>query len=246
MSYSAFADCYDLLTDNVNYKGYARRVHAMIRLFNPDCVSIAEIACGTASLSIELEKLGYDVTGTDLSEEMLLQAERKIITEGSGIVLFRQDMRELSLAKKFDAAVCSLDALNHLPCFEDVKKTFSSVKKHLVKGGLFIFDMNTPYKHRRILKDNTFFYDKGEVYAVWQNEFRESDCSVKIDLDLFFKKNDGFERHHESFRETAYPKGRILSALKSCGFETLAMFDELKTAPPTAVTQRIMYVCRRK
>lgn len=245
MSYNSFALCYDRLTDNVNYAGYARRVHILLKAFCPQALSIAEIACGTASLGLELESLGYDVAGVDLSEEMLFEAQRKIIAKGSGIILQKQDMRELLLAKKYDAAVCSLDALNHLPRFEDVKMAFLAVRRNLRRGGLFIFDMNTPFKHREILVDNTFVYEKSGIYAVWQNVYRERDCSVGITLDLFFEGKDGYTRHRESFCEVAYPKRQVCQALKSCGFEVLGCYDELKEAPPTSRTERILYCCRR-
>lgn len=245
MSYNAFALCYDSLTKNVNYAGYARRIHTLLKAFCPETVTVLDIACGTASLGLELEGLGYDVTGCDISEEMLFAARQKIIRRGSGIVLQKQDMRELLLAKKYDSAVCTLDALNHLPCFDDIKKTLLSVRRSLNRGGIFVFDMNTPFKHREILCDNTFVYEKSGIYAVWQNKYRERDCSVGITLDLFFGGDDGYKRCRESFRELAYPKNQVLSAIKACGFEVMGIYDELKEAPPTSRTERILYCCRR-
>lgn len=249
MSYGVFASYYDALTKNVNYAGYARRVDKLLRQYGITGGTVLDVACGTASLSIELFMLGYSVAGVDISEDMINAAlDKKEIHDNinSGIQLFSQDMRYFSLPLCADAAVCSLDALNHLDSIEDIKKCFLSVRKHLCDGGIFIFDMNTPYKHEHILGDNTFVYDVPEVYAVWQNSFSPEDYTVDMTLDLFANKNGVYERHNENIREKAYRRSVILSALSSCGFEPLDMFDELKNRAPRYDTERILYVAMKK
>lgn len=244
MSYGAFAEFYDRLTGNVNYAAYARRIDRLIRQFRPDSKSIVELACGTMSLGLELRALNYFVLGLDISEDMLKCAVEKIGGRDNCDVL-RQDMREFKLPHPADVFVCSLDGLNHLDSIGDVKRTFHAVRENIKSGGLFIFDMNTPYKHRKVLGDNTFVYELPEVYCVWQNEYRERDCSVGITLDIFAKRESGYERSTETFRERAYPKSEVLSALNNCGFEAVAEFDELKSCKPVPRTERILYVARR-
>ena len=74
MSYNTFANFYDELTDNISYPARAAYFDSIIRRFNPDASILLDLACGTGSLSIELAKLGYDVVGTDASQEMLSEA----------------------------------------------------------------------------------------------------------------------------------------------------------------------------
>ncbi len=247
MAYGVFASYYDILTKNVNYKGYAKRVASLISEFYPigKKVLVCELACGTLSLGLELEKLGMSVLGTDLSGDMLSRAKEKIQQTGSNISVLKQDMQGLCLHVRADAVVCSLDALNHLPSLESVQKTFSAVYRNLKRGGLFIFDMNTPYKHREILGYNTFFYDTPEVSAVWQNEYREEDCSVGITLDFFAKEGGVYRRYTEKFRERAYPTRKIIKALGESGFKTLGTFDGLRKCAPLPRGERILYVARR-
>ena len=245
MSYGAFAEFYDRLTGNVNYAAYARRIDSLIKRYRPESKSIVELACGTMSLGLELAARSFDVLGLDISDDMLKCAEEKMLRCEYSAKVARQDMREIVLPHPADVFVCSLDGLNHLGGMDDVKKTFRAVGGNIKPGGLFIFDMNTPYKHREVLGFNTFVYELPKLYCVWQNEYRERDCSVGITLDIFADSGNGYSRHTEKFRETAYPKESVIRALRECGFAVLGTFDELKSSAPTPRTERILYLARR-
>ena len=156
-SYNHFASVYDELTENVEYK---KRFEYMMSFFNDFSISapskVLDLACGTGNFSVLFSNAGYNVTGIDASTEMLTVAETKC----SGKVdLRRGDMRSFELAEKYDACICCLDSLNHLPSIDDVQSTFKCVHDSLKTGGLFIFDVNTIYKHNKILSDQTFVFD---------------------------------------------------------------------------------------
>ncbi len=247
MSYGIFASYYDLLTGNVDYKKYAERISELARENGIRSGKLVDLACGTASLSLELEKLGFSVTGIDLSCDMLTYAAQKKYSSGSKINLVQQDMAALSLPGKADVFVCSLDALNHLDCFEFVKMTFRQVAKYLNKNGLFIFDMNTVYKHKYVLADNVFVHDTDEVFLTWQNEYNDMERSVLITLDFFVPdEEENYIRYSESFKEYAYETDKIVKAIDECGLELRAMYDDLSYESPSDETQRILYVCGLK
>lgn len=247
MSYGVFASHYDILTENVNYGGYARRVDRIIRRIKPDSESVADIACGTASLGIELFRLGYNVVGADISEAMIDEGRRKVerLCGKSGPRLMARDMRALRL-KCADAAVCSLDALNHLDGFEDLRLAFMSVRSCLNPGGVFIFDMNTPYKHRRVLGDGTFFYDRPGVCCVWRNEYLGGEFfEVRERLDFFAESGGTYRRESETVVEKAYRRGTVRRLLTACGFGMIEEYDGLRDVPPSYNTERILWVARR-
>ena len=78
-SYRKFAEYYDILTENVDYKGRMDEVNSLFCKYsdNTDEKILLDLACGTGSMSEEAEKLGYDVVGVDCSEEMLFEAVNK-------------------------------------------------------------------------------------------------------------------------------------------------------------------------
>ncbi len=244
MSYGVFATYYDLFTKNVNYSAYAQKVDSIIMSLAFKRGSLVDLACGTCSLGLRLSKMGYSVTGVDLSHEMLLRAYQKVSFAGERIKLVKQDMCKLRLPKKADAVVCSLDALNHLSGLNSVKQAFKAVKENLAPNGIFIFDMNTPYKHKNILADNCFVFDSPKAYLGWQNDFNERDCSVDITLDFFVPVGNSYKRYTEEFKEIAYEQRVIKDALKECGFELVSCFDDISDNAPTEITERILYVAK--
>lgn len=242
MSYGFFSQYYDFFTRNVDYKSYALRIDDIIKSLGLKRGSLVDLGCGTASLDIELAKLGYSVTGIDLSCEMLTAAANKVYSQGASVRLVNQDMTEFSLPQMADTIICTLDGLNHLDGIESVKKTFKRVKKFLTPHGIFIFDMNTVYKHRFVLGDNCFIFDSDEAYLGWQNDYDPSDDSVEITLDFFVPGEKGYSRTTESFFERAYEQGVIASALEASGLRALSFFDGLSCDAAGEKTERMIVV----
>ena len=75
--YGVFARYYDDLTQNISYKERARYFDRIIKENVKEASVLADLACGTGSLSFEFAELGYDVIGVELSEDMLSVAMQK-------------------------------------------------------------------------------------------------------------------------------------------------------------------------
>ena len=244
--YNAFAEVYDKLTDNIEYKKRADYVSTLFDRYGVRGKEpILDLACGTGSLTIELAKLGYDMIGVDSAYAMLSQAQNKKYEENVDVLFLCQDMTELDLYGTISGAVCMLDSLNHLDSAEDVKRTIEKVGLFMEHGGIFIFDVNTIYKHREILGNNTFVYDCDDVYCVWQNSLNDDD-SVDISLDIFERKDGAYYRSGEEFSERAYPIGQYKKWLGDAGFELLHIYDEMSDHELNDRTQRAVFVARYK
>lgn len=245
-SYGVFASVYDLLTEDVEYRQRGEYFLSLVKKYGgKETGTLLDLACGTGSLSEAFAEHGYNVIGADISEDMLSIAESKRMQSGSDIKYICQDMRELELGQAVDVTVCALDSLNHLDGIEDVKSVFERVFDHTAEGGLFLFDMNTLYKHHEILADNTFVFDEEDVYLVWQN-FLDGD-RVDICLDFFMPdKNGKYERYSEDFSETAYPADDITALLKECGFMVLGVYGENTLEPPKSDCERVIFAAKKE
>lgn len=245
--YSVFARYYDELTANINYRKRAEYFHTIIQKFKTTKENILlDLACGTGSISEEMAKLGYDVIGVDYSEEMLGIAIEKKFNSGLPIQYLCQDMRDIDMFGTIDVTICALDSINHLASIDDVRKVFQRVSLFAEPDGLFIFDVNTLYKHRKILANNTFTYETDNVFCVWENSLNHSNDEVKMNLEFFEKLENGlYSRSSDCFSEKAYSENLIENLLTETGFQLIAKYGDDSFSIPAENTQRIVYTTRK-
>lgn len=244
--YSAFARYYDELTANIDYGRRGEYFHEIIKKFKKTSGNIlVDLACGTGSISEAMARLGYDVIGIDNSDEMLGIAIEKKFDSGLNIQYLCQDMRYIDMFGTVDITVCALDSLNHLPSIDDVRKVFERVAFFSETDGLFIFDVNTLYKHRSVLANNTFTYETDNVYCVWENTLAQDTGEVKMELEFFERVESGmYSRSSDSFSERAYSEEELERVLIKSGFEILAKYGDDTFDSPTETSQRIIYAAR--
>ncbi|MBQ7654327.1 MAG: methyltransferase domain-containing protein [Clostridia bacterium] len=242
MSYGIFASFYDELTADVRYDEYAAYVEKIFAKYCPEAEIVLDAACGTGSITRRLSKIGYDMIGVDVSPEMLGVAKEK--SDGS-ILYLCQDLCELDLYGTIDACVCALDSFNHFESEEKLLEAFKKISLFMSDGGIFVFDLNTLYKHREVLSDNTFVYDFENIYCVWQNFFNQGDSSVDIELDFFEKCGEMYKRHFESFSEFFYSDETVERLLEESGFEPVGHFDNLSFEKPSAESERTVFIARK-
>jgi ubiquinone/menaquinone biosynthesis C-methylase UbiE len=136
------AELYDLFYGAKPYAAEVSHLHGLLQKFSGQPVRrVLDIACGTGSHAIELARLGYEVAGSDISEDMLAHAREKAQSADSQVRFERQDMRDLNVAAKpFDAVLCLFDAIGHVQTTAAIKQTFHAVHRHLGQDGLFILE----------------------------------------------------------------------------------------------------------
>lgn len=244
--YNGFSMVYDIFTKNVDYVKMSEFIADKCKEYGENVHSVLEIACGTGSLGFELEKHGFNVICSDISPDMLTVAVNKKYEIESNCMFICQDMQNIDIGAEADCIVCALDSLNHLDDFDSVEKTFKSVGNSLRDGGLFIFDVNTIYKHKNILGNNAYNFDYDEGFCAWQNECLEN-SKVRILLDIFMPQNNNlYKRISEDFIETAYPSEQIEKALEENGFQLLGKYDDYTENQPCETTQRIVYIVKKQ
>jgi len=245
MSYTDFAEVYDLLMGEVDYKSRAEYLLSLFEKHGKKPCLLLDLACGTGGFSNQFAKNGIDVIGVDMSEDMLAIARENSANQGCDVLYLCQTAQELDLYGTVDGAVCCMDSLNHITDIAELQKAVDKVSLFLENGCLFIFDLNTVYKHRQILGDNTFVFDEDEVYCVWQNSFREESLTTDICLDFFIADGDSYIRSGEEFSERAYTHQEIQMVLENAGLETLAVYDDMSQSKPDDRSERVIYVTKK-
>ena len=142
--------------------------------------------------------------------------------------------------------VSALGCVNYLENSDDLRAAFECVYGSLKPGGIFIFDINSEYKLREILGNNTFIYEDDSAYCVWDCGYFPDDNVVSFDLNFFVKNRGGrYSRYNEYQEETIFKTGEVAELLTDCGFERIEVFGDLSFEKPTDRTERIFFAARK-
>ncbi|HEY2565562.1 MAG TPA: class I SAM-dependent methyltransferase [Acidimicrobiales bacterium] len=225
--YDVFSRFYDAVMDDPGPR--ADRVVQWIQRHRPDTTSLLELGCGTGSILVRLDSVP-ELTGIDQSSEMLARAQAKVPRAR----LIEVDMRSFSLEERFDVVICVFDSLNHLLFFGDWESMFDAVHRHLVDGGLFIFDVNTVGELRRLGEEPAWVDDFDGGVAIIDVSFAEDGESEGIsvwDVRVFEEVGPSqYMLHGERIGELAVHLSRMKDALHA-NFELLDEKNERGEQP---------------
>lgn len=242
-SYRFLSKYYDVFTEDVEYNRWADFFE---KIFEKEQVSphlILDLACGTGSLIQTMTNRGYEMIGVDASEEMLMMAREKEY-DGVAPMFLHQSMEELDLYGTIDACVCCLDSFNYVTDPEKLRQIFDRVEMFLEPYGLFIFDINTPYKFHRI-DGQCYTREDEDIFCVWQAEVEEDLCTYYFDLFEADSEEDVWYRQQEEHQERIYQPEMIRQLLEDVGFHQIRMYPELSLGELTGREDRIFFTARK-
>ncbi len=222
MSYGEFAYFYDAFNSEADYDALFNHVQKALHNHGIKQGIIADLGCGTGELTLMLAQCGYDMIGIDASEEMLMvlrdKAQQLEITDN--LLLLNQDLCALNLYGTINAAISTFDTFNHIKDFDSAIKNAAFFME---KGGLFLFDMNTPYKHETVLANNEFLLEAEDASCQWKNHYDSNRGIVTISLQI--NDNETGETVSENFCEYTHSLNEIKQTLEKYGFELESVVD---------------------
>ncbi len=239
-SYGAFARIYDEVMDSVPYDYWFDYIEFLWKYHRKDAPEkILELACGTGNMMERFIRKGYTIDGMDKSSSMLAEAEKKLAETDFSGELFCQDMRDFSLAKKYDFIYSVFDSMNYILTLEDLELVFHRVQDHLADEGLFIFDFNTRARLHQIEPGYTDFY--GENFdCKWQDIVDKENDIWKVKLTINLDDHQGF--FHEQHRETSFSLVKIDKALDNAGFNYIKCFHNTSLSTGKESSDRVYFV----
>ena len=243
-AYHNLAASYDRLTNDVDYEATVDFYMQILEREGYRPRTVADLACGTGSVTAILAKMGYPVLGIDMSEEMLTEAAMKTMDLDPMPRFVRQKLQELRLPRAVDMAVCALDSLDYVTDPDDCKEAICRIYKALNPGGIFIFDVNTPEK-LRAMDGQVFLDEDDDVYCVWRGEFDEDANICTYWMDLFQRQGNVWNRSYEEHREYAYSEEQLRGYLKAAGFTHIEVYADRKFEAPREGEQRIYFKARK-
>lgn len=243
-AYTDFAQVYDLFMDNVPYEQWEEYLSALLREYGIENGLVLDLGCGTGKMTRLLAKRGYDMIGVDNAPQMLQIAMEH---DRQGILYLCQDMREFELYGTVAAVVSICDSINYILEEEDLLEVFRLVNNYLDPGGIFIFDLNTLYKYREILGENTICENRPEGSFIWENYYDEEEQVNEYDLTLFIREEEELYRKYEEVHyQRGYELETIQALLEKAGMEFVTAYDAFSREAPAADSQRIYIIAREK
>jgi SAM-dependent methyltransferase len=237
IDYASFSSFYDQIMGDRSEE--VERLRSQIRRYYPAARSLLELGCGTGAILAGLGK-EFAVTGLDRSPEMLAVAAARLPQAR----LVRADMTAFALDARFDVVICVFDTLNHLPRYSQWLALFDRAYEHLANGGLFIFDVNTAGRLRR-LEGPPAYFDEVDGNVVLMTVQPAGD-SLWLWETRIFEHQGGrqYRLHHERIHERGEPLGQIRAALAD-RFELLEE-SSLDGTPVSDESDRVFFVYRRR
>ncbi|MEH7414060.1 class I SAM-dependent methyltransferase [Neobacillus drentensis] len=248
MSYEQFAYLYDELMKDAPYDQWVSFVQDILVKYDVEATSLLDLACGTGEISVRLANQGFEVTGIDLSEDMLSVAQAKAESLGVKIPFFQQDMANLEGQGQFDVVSIFCDSLNYLQTEEEVISTFSNVHQHLQDNGLFVFDVHSIYKMAEVFIKQTFALNEDEISYIWNSFPGDDPNSVEHELSFFVldERIGKYDRIDELHYQRTYPINQYSNWLDAAGFQLLEISADFKHSEPTQASERIFFVAKKK
>lgn len=244
-SYSDFAYIYDhLMHKDIDYEKWADYIEDLFIINNTNPDLVCDLCCGTGSITTILASRGYNMTGVDMSCDMLEVARQK--SKNLDILYLNQSITKLDLYGSMDAFLCMIDGINYILVPESLKNIFTKIFTcFLDPGGIFIFDISSQYKLSHIIANNTFIHSERDIFYSWRNNYISKLHISDMFLDFFIKQGKGYKRFEERHLQRAWSEKEVRFLLSRSGFQNIHTYDALSFDKPNQLSERIVFTAQK-
>ena len=239
--YDILAGHYDDLQINGDTSLWGPYIHGLISDFcKAEDNSVTDLGCGTGVVTNYLASQGMDVTGVDLSPDMLSIASSG--DETGTVSWICADITE------YEGPLCgcfisTMDTVGHITDPDALSKMFTMVSDSLEEGGVFILDTTTRHHFEESLGENVFYEDYDDFTLLWVNHYDKENKINHAELTLFeLCEDDLYERYDGELTARFYSPEEIEDMAVKAGLKKLASFGELNREEPKPGDERIFFV----
>ena len=207
---------------------------------------VAELGCGTGRVLIPIAREGIDITGIDLSPEMLVVLREKLAAESESVQkrvsLVEADICDFDLDRKFSLAIIPFRPFQHIIEAKDQLSCLASARRHLEPGGRLVFDLFFPKLDRIAAppqveeRENlpwTKLDDGSEVRRTEKQPWKDLLNQV-LGCELIYHRRwpDGREeRHVQAFPFRYFFRFEVEHLLARAGFRVIDLYADFERTP---------------
>ncbi len=238
-AYANLAKWFEYLNDDCDYENWSQ--YFIKKLEGKNLLDGLDIGCGGGWFTRAFTRAGYQMTGLDISPEMLDFAQATALKEGLRGEYLLGDIVKFQSPKKYDFATAINDCINYIPK-NKLQTAFKKVKNALKKGGIFLFDISSEKKYREKIANTVSVDDREEITYFSFNKPTED--GVEMEVSLFARQKDGsYLRLDELHRQYIYTEEEICATLQESGFTLLGVEGHL--GEDKSATDRILFIAQK-
>jgi len=239
-AYCHLAKWFEYLNDDCGYENWSQYLIAKLSRYSLD--TGVDIGCGGGWFTRAFQRDGYQMTGVDVSAEMLDFAQETAFKQGTRSEYLLGDITKMKLPKRFDFATAINDCVNYIPK-DKLCAAFKNIGGGLKKGGIFLFDISSKKKFEEKIANTVSVDDREDV--TYFNFHRAEADGVTMEVTLFVKgEGGGYQRLDETHRQYMYEEEEILSALDNSGFAVLEVEGHL--GEDKTSSDRIVFLAQKR
>jgi SAM-dependent methyltransferase len=247
------AEIYDYQT-----QGIAGDVEFWTDLSRSAGANVLELACGTGRVVIPLARASVQVTGLDISPNMLQVARRKLSNEPRDVIervgLVEGDMRHFDTGRTFGLVFVAFRSFQALLTRADQRACLECSARHLKRGGLLALHVFNPRFSRLtaempVREDREDFEGPDGMHVSWSGEttYDLADQTLRSVWRYERTSADGVVTHSEHVLKLHYFfRFEMEWTLEACGFEVEALYGDFDRSPFTAESPEMIFVARSK
>ncbi|MBN2941720.1 MAG: class I SAM-dependent methyltransferase [Streptococcus sp.] len=244
-TYETFAAVYDAVMDDSLYDLWT---YFSLRHLpkSKDRKKLLELACGTGIQSVRFSQAGFDVTGLDLSADMLKIAEKRAASAKQKIDFIEGNMLDLSQAGTYDFVTCYSDSICYMQDEVEAGDVFKEVYNALNEDGVFIFDVHSTYQTDEVFPGYSYHENAEDFAMLWDTYEDVAPHSIVHELTFFVQEEDGsFSRHDEVHEERTYEVLTYDILLEQAGFKSFKLYADFEDKEPTKTSKRWFFVAQK-
>jgi len=227
--FKEYAGIYDIIYKNKDYESECEFLRKVFKIYSKTPVhSVLDIACGTGNHMIPLAKMGFKVSGQDMSKDMLGLAKSKCRKLGLKVEFFGcLPMQRFKTNEKFDAVIAMFASIGYLTSLKDLRTALKNIRDTLNTKGLFIFDC---WNKKAVMKNffpyrkKVFADDHRKVIRISETSLDKKRCIANINYSCIYSDGvSNLKRINEVHRMRYFEPQQIKGILSDCGFKTVSI-----------------------
>ncbi|MFD1140416.1 methyltransferase domain-containing protein [Larkinella insperata] len=201
---------------------------------------VLDVFCGHGRHALELARMGYAVTGVDISPESIEELQRAAEREDLPVEGHLGDFLTTSLGNDYEGAYCLGNSFSFFP-HDQMLAFLRKIADHLVSGGQFVAD--TAMIAESVLPDfqERSWMQIGDITFLMENEYDLQESCINAQL-TYLRNGQTLQRQAKHYVYTMAELQRLFS---QAGFTVTEKYSNLDGSDFLLGDDRLLLIAQK-